>query len=615
MCPNHAQLQKHQFASLGIFLMILHATVIHAAPVTLWQIGEDEDPYASGYNATDEFSHESGNTNAPPGLVTRIPGDPLYNSASNPQRDDHFYQAGAYPAGFNGLTSLLNVPTPEPTSVFERALTNVDPHNFIHFQLSAVQASSQSRLRLTFELVDGSSPDYENFGVHNITARFLTSSSNTLILQRQGVDRNTRFTIDIPAASVQAVAGANTIQITRSGPAIAPGNYSWIQFDFVKMEVDPDAMADADNDGLPRWWEEDNHLSDSSPNDATADQDGDTLTALHEYNGGILMSDPRNRDSDGDGASDAQERSAGSNPALTDTDGDGLSDSSELLTTPVSSPLLSDSDSDGAPDAWEKRVGSNPNSSSSTPTPFAGAIGFNFLSRQSPTGRVEWLTPAGVVPQLYWNNTVPLRDYNRNSGSTADIASPSAAVVTRSNGQTVPGLAISWTSDHSSTTYNSGSADQNLMNGFLRTNSTQAASVTISNIPFPSYHIFAYVGGGYDGQQVSVTLNGETNTTRLAYTHTAPPRGEWIAIKAPTPAIPIPFGNVASYPNRTGSSLTIHARLVEGYWAGLHAIQIVDATLDADSSGIPDWYEMQYALQPASPATASADPDGDTLTN
>jgi hypothetical protein len=221
--PRKSQIRR-LFESLVVLLILLQASCLRAAPTILWQIGEDEDPYASGYNATDEFSQESGNTNAPPGLVTRIAGDPLYNSGSNPGRDDHFYQAGTYPSGFNGLTTSLNVPNPEPTSAFERALTNNDPKNFIHFQLAAAQASPQSRMRLSFELMGGSSPDYENFGTHNLTVRFLTASSNTLILQRQGIDRDTRFTIDIPASSVQAVGGANSIEITRTGPAIAPGS-------------------------------------------------------------------------------------------------------------------------------------------------------------------------------------------------------------------------------------------------------------------------------------------------------------------------------------------------------------------------------------------------------
>ncbi len=603
----------------GIGFCLLVSTGL-ASPVTLWQIGEDEDPFAAGYEPTNEFSQESGNSNAGPGLVTRLPGDPLYNAGSNPTRDDHFYEAGTYPAGFNGLASPLVVPEPEPTSAFERALANNDPNNYIHFILDAAQASAQSRLRLTFELVYGGSwsettGSGENFGRHDISVRFKNAAADTLILQRTGMDRTTRFTIDIPAASVQALAGANTIQITRTGPVPPGGTYFWVQFDFVKMEVDVDGMADGDNDGLPRWWEVDNHLDDGNPADAGVDQDGDGLTALQEYNGGILSSDPLRRDTDGDGVSDAAERSAGSNPKLVDTDGDGASDSEEILTSPTSSPLLFDTDSDGAPDAWEKRVGSDPASGASTPTAFAGAIGLNFVCSDDPAGSVPWLTPAGVVPQLNWNNTIALRSYNRPTGGTVDIASPTGGVISKSNGQAVPGMTVQWSSANNSSSWNNGNADQKIMNGLLRANGGDLASLTIQGIPFASYHVFAYVGGSYDGQQGSIMFNEETATSRLFITTSSPPQKDWVSIPPFTPAIPLPIGNHVRYPNRSGSSLTIHVTNLNGYAVGLHGIQIIDADLDADNSGIPDWYEMQYALQPAGPATAGADPDGDGLTN
>jgi hypothetical protein len=69
------------FTDIGFWLLVSTGL---ASPVTLWRIGEDEDPFASGYQPTDEFSQESGNSNVGPGLVTRLPGDPLYNSGSNP---------------------------------------------------------------------------------------------------------------------------------------------------------------------------------------------------------------------------------------------------------------------------------------------------------------------------------------------------------------------------------------------------------------------------------------------------------------------------------------------------------------------------------------------------
>lgn len=591
------------------------------APQLLWRIGTDGDPYASGYNPAAEFATESYSSNNGPGVVTRLPGDPLYNAVSNPQRDDDFYQPGTYPVGFNGITgAALVVPNAEPNSAFERVVASNDPTNRVHFPLSAAAAAPQARLRLTFELVDGgtwsqSSGSGEGFGKHDLRVRWRNATGGfTTVLQRVGLDRDTRFTLDIPATSVAASAGANTIEFTRLGPAAPPNSSAWMLFDFVQLEVDPDGLADGDGDGLPRWWEEDNGLDDANAADAGMDQDGDGLIASAEYNGGLLSSHPRRADSDQDGAGDAAERAAGSNPRLADTDGDGLTDGVELSLVPPTSPLLADSDGDGAPDAWEFRAGSNPASSSSTPVAFTAAIGINFVCLESPAGAVAAHRPAGWIPQLHWNNTTPLRAWSRPSGNQTDIASPVPGSLVNGHGTVVPGLSLSWSSDSAGASFNHGNAEQALMDGYLRASGSTPASVTLNGIPFASYHVFAYVGGGYDGQRANVALGGVPGTTRAFRVHSASPQNRWIEIK-PSPAIPEPYGNLAHYPARTGSSVTITVNNVDGWGVGLHALQIVDANADNDASGIPDWYEILHRLQPAGPATATADPDGDGLNN
>src|SRR3954451_2734723 len=128
---------------------------VKAALLPVWSIGVDDDPLAAGYDATHEFSQENFINDPPPGKVTRIPGDPLYNAATNPDRDDDYYTAGTYPIGFNGLTSNLPVAFNEPWTAWERALTDGDKTNRVHFFLSSPQAGPLSRLRLSFELVWG----------------------------------------------------------------------------------------------------------------------------------------------------------------------------------------------------------------------------------------------------------------------------------------------------------------------------------------------------------------------------------------------------------------------------------------------------------------------------
>src|SRR4030095_7301267 len=87
--------------------LFLVSTSLPAELQPSWQIGVDEDPFQSGYNATDEFSSENYINDLRPGKVTRLPGDPLYNAGNNPTADDDFYCAGTYPIGFNALTTNL----------------------------------------------------------------------------------------------------------------------------------------------------------------------------------------------------------------------------------------------------------------------------------------------------------------------------------------------------------------------------------------------------------------------------------------------------------------------------------------------------------------------------
>src|SRR3954451_24231953 len=111
----------------------------HAAMQTVWRIGTNDDPLASSYVPNQEFGPENSINDLPPGKVTRLPGDPLYNATNNPAADDDFYEPGTYPAGFNNLLNTLVVPNAEPDSVFKTGLTTYDSTNRIHFFLDSLQ--------------------------------------------------------------------------------------------------------------------------------------------------------------------------------------------------------------------------------------------------------------------------------------------------------------------------------------------------------------------------------------------------------------------------------------------------------------------------------------------
>jgi len=595
----------------------LIASAACAGVLPVWQLGKDDDPYVSGYNGPGEFSSENYSNDARPGRVTRVPGDPLYNAGNNPSRDDDYYFAGTYPIGFNNLTTNLPVALNEATNGFERALTEGDRTNRIHFFLNTSQANSLCRMRLSFELIWGgiwltlSNQSGLGFGDHNIEVRFKGAGQPVLLLQRT-INRDTRFIIDFPAASVLANSGPNTIEIVRSGP-FTPNIGYWVQFDYVALEADTNALADTDGDGLPRWWEEEAQLSDAAAADAASDKDGDGRTALQEYNGGVNSTDPNFADTDGDGLSDGAEFALGTDPNKVDTDGDTLTDAEEVNGAPVSNPLLADSDGDGANDALERRVGSNPTSAGSTPTVFRGGIGIHFVSEGDRDATLGTNEVAGVVPQVRWNDTVPIRTWGQPTGNKANILTPVTNQLVRSDGLVLTNMTFSWTGDASDSSFNKGTSDRKLMNGLLRAYSSTPAVVTFGNIPFANYDIYIHVGGSYDGQRGRLRLGASASTDRFFEAMSTPPQAEFVEIK---PGLAnYQNGNFIRYTNQTASSFTLTLTNIDGWAMGIHAVQIVDNTLDADGSGIPDWWEVKYKLQPASVAMAAVDSDGDGLTN
>ena len=98
-------MSSSRFVVLFLASLLLAPVTLRAAPETVWLIGVDEDPFAAGYNPTDEFSSENYVNDTPPGTIY---------TAANPVVDDDFYFAGTFPIGFNNLTTnrtVLNAET------------------------------------------------------------------------------------------------------------------------------------------------------------------------------------------------------------------------------------------------------------------------------------------------------------------------------------------------------------------------------------------------------------------------------------------------------------------------------------------------------------------------
>ena len=108
---------------------------------------------------------------------------------------------------------------------------------------------------------------------------------------------------------------------------------------------------DADNDGIPDFWEEKHDVDDPDE-----DPDNDGLTNIDEYES---RTDPKLADTDEDELSDGDEINVhNTNPLDQDSDNDGLDDGFEV--TAGTNPLESDTDGDGYADEIEITRGTDP---------------------------------------------------------------------------------------------------------------------------------------------------------------------------------------------------------------------------------------------------------------
>ncbi|MCW5557616.1 MAG: chitobiase/beta-hexosaminidase C-terminal domain-containing protein [Verrucomicrobiae bacterium] len=212
----------------------------------VWQIGTDDDPGVAPYQPSGEFSTENGRNDPAPGAVTRLPGDPQYDPDANPSADDDFYFLGVYPAGFNGLTERLEVPADEPSSAWEMAQTTQDRTNRLHFVLEAEHVRTNATFRLTMEFPKGGSATggivAPEFGTHPITIRFRNGEGVETELATAIVSQPTNLVLNFSAEAVQATAGGNSLEITRTDPAPAE-TVRWLIYDFLRLESFPPGGA------------------------------------------------------------------------------------------------------------------------------------------------------------------------------------------------------------------------------------------------------------------------------------------------------------------------------------------------------------------------------------
>ncbi|MGC6457425.1 MAG: hypothetical protein ACON4R_03570 [Akkermansiaceae bacterium] len=364
-------------------------------------------------------------------------------------------------------------------------------------------------------------------------------------------------------------------------------------FDNIRLETGTN--EDADQDGLPQDWEEENGLSDSddgstNPNNGpNGDPDSDGLTNLQEFND---RTDPQDGDSDDDGLSDGDEVTAGTNPLNNDTDSDGLLDGVETNTGVFvdaddtgTSPLSVDTDSDGLFDSYEVTNGSNPTDVDDPVTP---AVGFavNFTSAAGDGAPLEANEIAGFpeVAMRNWNNGLP-------GVSVGDLATISGAALVDSAGDDITdafGTSISW---NSNTVWQIGNqypgagatigGDSKMFTGYID-NTADAGDTTIdlTNIPYPSYDVYVYFGSDGNDRTGAVALYDESDTElgRFDFTTDAsrsPFRPEDYIITESTDSS-FPSSHVAIFRGITETNLEIR-HLYLGANCGIAGFQIVSA--------------------------------------
>jgi hypothetical protein len=210
------------------------------APRALWEIGTDAPPNSDATTIFGEFGRANSLNDPAPGFVTRRPGDFLYVRETNPEPDDDYYFAGVYPPGFNALSGVLEVFEDESWAGWERVHTLSDKTNRFHFQLASSQVTSSSQLRLTAEfplggvLIDGLPQN--DFSEHEMLIQFRNGLGVTTPIFSGLITTASNIVVEFLPTAVQATAGGNSIELVRTGPALAGRGY-FIQYDFVRLEA------------------------------------------------------------------------------------------------------------------------------------------------------------------------------------------------------------------------------------------------------------------------------------------------------------------------------------------------------------------------------------------
>jgi hypothetical protein len=141
----------------------------------------------------------------------------------------------------------------------------------------------------------------------------------------------------------------------------------------------------------------------------------------------------------------------------------------------------------------------------------AESIGVNFTATRFGGGPYPILPAetAGLVPQINWNNSNPL-----GNGSTSDIASPVPSRLVDNAGAD-SGAQIVWFNGNAEVNSSGGNTTPNerlyrgLVEGSFFTLPSPQLTVTVSQIPYAQYDVYAYLAGFSFDATSSVRIGNE----------------------------------------------------------------------------------------------------------
>lgn len=461
--------------------------------------------------------------------------------------------------------------------------------------------------------------------------------------------------------------------------AIWNGALTPTQIAALNSGLPPDVVAaDSDGDGMPDWYEDQYAFNKNLATDAGLDAEPDGVSNLQEYRNGTHPRNA-DTDSDGftDGVETGTGgwislTDTGTNPLDPDTDEDllldGVENNSNIFQDAGhtgTNPHTWDSDGDGFGDGAEVSLGSSPVNPTSTPSVGTGArilAYWNFDTNSAPTQAVDrvhsllavftngivTLTNGQVVAT---NGAVYTDDGRGHTGKPGDRAidfgTNSAQRVVRSR-DVAPYLQaasaldpVSGLSDQISISFWQKWSVPPVGNSafwIISPSSTGSRGMQAHNPNGATGPIYFDTSGccGLGSQRLVTPAPTGFNWQKwhhFAFIKSGPDKQVWIdgrmitntgAIQLPTDFTELLLGT--SYPNYTAQFLglmddfavygnTLTTNQIEALAYGLSPMDVEQATGDADSDGMPDWWEDFYQFAKANPADAAQDADVDGLTN